>query len=129
MTNNPQLTAPGRSSSRLHPKMSEDLKQSQLYQNNNLSYQDINHTYRLSTSIPSFATALLEHMFDESELKKCLNVYGRAPCSPIPSNRCLDPRRVDLIRQIIEENSLFDRALWRQCVTRMNTRIEKLKGE
>ena len=129
MNTNPHLRDPGRSSSRLYPKIAEDLKQSPLYQKHNLSYEDLNFAYKRSRSIPSFAVELLELLFSHSELKKCLNVYGRAPCSPITTHKCLDPHRVSLIRQIIEENYLFDRTLWRQCVTRMNTRIEKLKNE
>ena len=111
------------------PKKTAELKESRFYQRYDLSFQEISEIYRESTSIPSFAKRLMQHLFSESELLGCFNVYGRFKSAKASPERALDKQRIDMIYHIIEENSDFSIQLWKECVSTMNHGISHLKKD
>ena len=79
--------------------------------------------------MPVFARNLMVHLFSADEMKECFNVIGRVRREPEEPNKTsgLDQVRIELIRRIVEENSLHDKQLWFVCLQIMNIQIRKTK--
>ena len=92
----------------------------------NLSYLKINSIYHKSHSIQNFATNLLLHLFDISELTQNVNVNGRVMNGKTAKNP-LDEKRINIIRQIVEEKAEYDEQVWPSCVNAMNKKISAIK--
>ena len=92
----------------------------------NLSYLKINSIYHKSHSIQNFATNLLLHLFDISELTQNVNVNGRVMNGKTAKN-ALDEKRINIIRQIVEEKAEYDEQVWPSCVNAMNKKISAIK--
>lgn len=79
--------------------------------------------------MPNFAKNLMMHLFDLAELKRCLNVHGRSSNPNKVFGPRLDEKRINVIRQIVEENSTFSPTqLWKNCVNSMNRKISDIKS-
>ena len=100
---------------------------SSLYQENNLSYDKINRIFAQSKSMVNFAKNLMLELFDESELSQCHSVHGQSRLSSEFVRQGLDRHRIDLIRQIVEENAMASKTMWNECVNMMNAQLRKIK--
>ena len=111
-----------------YSKLTDNLKPSPLYENNNLSYETMNVIYMKSTSIPGFSKNVMIHLFDKTELLECVNVRGLDNHQRVVGGR-LDEDRIEIIRLIVEENAgdHFDQTLWQTCLNRMNIEIYRIK--
>ena len=70
------------------------------------------------------------YLFDQSELLKCRNVYGRVSNQPLVKPKpeeALDEKRVAMIRRLVEEVGASDNRVWSLCVKAMNKKICNLK--
>ena len=97
-----------------------------------LSKETIDFIFKSSVTLPNFATHLMTQLFDQSELLKCRNVYGRSAAYPHQiqnPDEALDERRVNIIRRCVEEKVGASDQTWKQCVNAMNTKIGKLRAE
>lgn len=92
----------------------------------NLSYLKINSIFHKSHSIQNFATNLLLHLFDIAELTQNVNVNGRVMNGKTAKN-ALDEKRINIIRQIVEEKAEYDEQVWPSCVNAMNKKISAIK--
>ena len=108
-------------------KISENLRRSKLYVKNNISYETMNQIYRSSKSIPNFAKNVMRQLFSVTELKRCTTVFGRTFSSKTSTRYGLNAARVELIRQMVEENYYNDPKLWPYCVSVMNGEIKLAK--
>lgn len=92
-----------------------------------LSRETIDSIYELSHGLPNYALALMMHLFDNSELVEARNVYGRRGNSVGRLERSLDRRRLEIIRQLLEEKGTVDEGLWKRCVRTMNLGIYRAR--
>ena len=114
----------------MYPKVSENLVQSSLFAKNGLSYQMMNRVYQQSPSIPTFANNAMLHLFSSSELVKCQTVFGHSrTSSAYGTAQGLDQKRVDMIRQMVDQNSFPSPDQWSNCVSAMNAAIKKLQAD
>lgn len=110
----------------LYPKISDELKPSQLYAENNLDYDQFNAIFKKSSSVPNMAANIMVLLFEESEILACLNVAGRNSAAK-QYGPALDPKRIQIIRKIVQENSIQEPTIWQECVHKMNHRIADIK--
>ena len=91
-----------------------------------LSKETIDSIFESSCSLLSFATRLMSHLFDKSELLKCRNVYGRSGpiCYQIGNpEEALDEKRINIIRRLVEERPKPGDHTRMECVHAMNKKI------
>ena len=75
----------------------------------------------------NFAKRLMLYFFDETELAQCDSLYGKQRFSSDFAKQSLDPYRVGLIRQIVEENATPSKTLWNECINTLNAELRKIK--
>ena len=95
-----------------------------------LSKETIDSIFENSCSTLSFATRLMLHLFDQTELHKCQNVYGRSGLFGYQiqnPDEALDERRVNTIRRLLEEKAEISDRTWKECVSTMNRKIGRMK--
>ena len=103
-----------------------------------LSKEKVEDMFANSRSITQFAGSLMTRLFDESEILKSKNVYGKVPRgrhwrkkgphdSQRRANGALDPARVEVIRQLVAEKTGSNNSIWKSCVQAMNAKISSAK--
>ena len=96
-----------------------------------LSKETVDSIFESSCSLLNFATRLMAHLFDQAELLKSRNVYGRSGAFPHQIQNleeALDERRVNIIRRLVEDRSEPGDHTWKQCVTAMNNKMGKMRA-
>ena len=95
-----------------------------------LSKETINAIFESSCSLLNFASRLMTHLFDQSELLKCRNVFGRFDANrQVNPKEALDERRVNTIRRLVEERAAPGDYTWQQCVDSMNKKLCEIKAQ
>ena len=107
---------------------SNNIAQANKVKPGDLSKETIDVIYESSVTLPNFATHLMTHLFDQTELLKCRNVLGRSHgghyCNP---DEALDERRVNTIRRLVEEKAGASDHTWKKCEKAMNEKIRRMK--
>lgn len=98
------------------------LQPSSLCKSKDLSKPTVDDIYKRSRSILNFATNLMLHLFDKSELRNCPYVYeplAKMVKKQPQIKKSLDQNRVNIIRELVQERVGPNPQIWKKCVNSM----------
>lgn len=110
-------------------KISRKLQPSPLYEENKLSYEAVNQIFVQSKSIANFAKSVMLQLFDQTELARCHVAHARASgAGSEPAIHHIDQKRVEIIRQIVEQNFFPSKHQWSDCIEAMGKYAKTMKS-